>query len=166
MDISKWTPDEILALPDFCFGRRFPVFVTVICNNAVWLADISERAFPDPCVLWQVSFLITRGSAITIWFRLALGKQLPASEAEFLTLLPFLHGLGETGPEPRKMITYMASGGWSFDCKSLIRTEGRRLCACVAASAAGYTYLTVAAIVSAVPREVPDWVCSGKGEKL
>lgn len=162
MDISKWTPDEILCLPDFVFGRKFPVFCTVIANSTFWQADISERGFPDPCVLWQVSFLVSRQSGNTIWFRLGMSESLPASEEEFMTLQPFLHGLGETGPEPRKIITYMYGAAWCLDLKTFMRTSGRRLCACAAASVAGYVFLHVAAIVSCVPKEVPDWVFSGQ----
>lgn len=162
MDIRRWTPDEILCLPDFCFGRQFPIFSSCVLDNGTWVADISEAAFPDPCVLWEVNVSVWRAAGATVWVRMALADRLPVDEAEFMTLEPFLHGFGNQGAEPRKVVTYLYPGAMGFGCKTFLRTSGRKLCLCASGAAGSYSYVYVTAVVSVVPREVPDWLSWAK----
>jgi len=162
VDISKWTPDEILALPDFCLGRRFPIFVALNSSASAWIADISEANFPDPAILWSVGVWFSSWGAATLAFRLGLGNRLPVSDAEFDTLEAVLHGFGTTGPEPRAIRIEGGAYSYLINCKTMIRTAGRRLCICAVTGVVRTYTLHVTLVVSAVPKEVPDWVFSGQ----
>ena len=166
MDISQWPAERILQLPDWVFGRKFPICANVILNSGTWAADISEIGFPDPCILWSLTLGWYRHSANTIWARIALGDKLPANDAEVMTFQPLIHGFGLQGPEPRKLISYMGSSGWGFQLKDFVRTGGRHLVVSAAATAAQYCYLYVIAVVCSVPKEVPDWLISDQVKSL
>lgn len=160
MDVSKWTPEQILTLPDWVFGRRFPVCLSLSTDWGVEVYDISEQRYPDPIVLWFLTIFPVTCAGTAYYIRLALGNELPASEAEMMTFLPLIHGLGAQGPEPRKLPVRDAGGILQFPMRTIVRTEGRRLCGGFFAAAAAVMRAHVITIVSAVPREVPDWLFS------
>lgn len=162
MDISKWTPDQILGLPDFVFGRKFPIFGSLKAGSTTWVTDLSEVGFPDPCVLWEFHLQSLIYGSNDAYVRVGLSNRVAANEAEFMTFLPFLHGLGFQGPEPRGVYFCAGAGSLDFRCKMIVRTGGLRLTVCSLSTAAGIYRFNVSAVVSGIPKEVPDWVFSGR----
>jgi len=162
VDISKWSSDEILRLPDYVFGRRFPIFCSLKAGSATWVCDISEVGFPDRCVLWQVSVWAMIYGSLDIYVRMGLSDSVAVDDAEFLTFMPLLHGFGFQGDEPRQVNLSAGSSVLSFGCKVILDTGGRRLVGCSLSGAAGIYRVQIVAVVSSVPKEIPDWVFSGQ----
>jgi len=94
MDIRKWPLDQILQLPDHCFGRRFPVGVAGNPFAQTISYEISDIALPEVCVLWELAFWSWSTDAQLISVVLKLGDQIPANAAQFDALEDFVRAVG------------------------------------------------------------------------
>jgi hypothetical protein len=161
VNIENWKIDRIMQLPDCCFGRKFPIFVTTGIATTAWVVDISEVGFPDPCVIWQVVVGTSSVGPLDVSLRLGLGQSLPANDNVFSTIEPFLHGMGVQGIEPRTWHACYIPGILCIDLKIAMNTGGKKLCMCSVASAAVQYRVNVVVIVSSIPKEIPDSVALG-----
>lgn len=152
--------EEILRLPDWCFGaqRISSCYAEASAGDYAW--DISEMAFPDVGLLWEIGIVATYFSAKTCYVRLALGDSLPTSHEEFMTLGSLVHGLGKPGPEPREIPLYQYSGTVVMCLRDLVQPQSRRLVVEAYAPAGEFTQVHAWAVVSSFPKEVPDWLFS------
>lgn len=157
MDISDWGWGQIMQLPDHLFGRRFMVSLMIsnIKDGSGW--DISEIALPEKCVLWEFQLNKTQGAGNVERLSLALGDQLPTTNAQFMGNEPLLHGLGIDGIEPRHIDIYANSFLISRRLRQNIDARGRRVIMEVTAGLADVAYVNAQFIFSSIPREIPDW---------
>ena len=166
MNIEKWNIKKIMQLPDWCFGQRWPVCVSNSTGLGVTKWDISEVAFPNVGVIWEVLLPTYYMTLADDWFRLALGQQVPKNTAMMDKLDPLIMGLGRQGAEPRKI------GGFSYHSMSIrkmrkvMEFQGRKLVLETKSSADKVLYINVVVIVSSIPKEVPDWLFSGRAAIL
>ena len=54
MDVTKWPIDQIMQLPDHCFGRRWWVGTQCYADDGKVGYGFAEEPFPDQFVLWAV----------------------------------------------------------------------------------------------------------------
>ena len=166
MDIRDWPLDRIMQLPEWCFGRKFPVCCAAVApvDTVVW--DISEVGLPEMCVLWQANIdgYVFDGAASRM--RIALGDQLPTTTAMMDALDPLINGMGMQGPGPRQIGSVDTRGPLCMDMKMPISAGGRRLVVEVTAAGTKAASVNVVLIVSTIPKEVPDWLISGQGRGL
>lgn len=161
MDIRKWPLDRIMQLPDCCFGQRYAVSCYQVSLGPAPDWDISEVALPEKCVLWELIFYSVYAGLPAMWFRLALGDQLPTGTGQMDGLSPLIMGLGMQGPAPRRILFSLSGSAVRMKMRKLIETSGRRLVLEVACGGPGSTSIQVCIVVSSIPTEVPDWLCSG-----
>jgi len=166
MRIDNWPMDKIMQLPDCCFGRRYCVSCTLVGVNDTTQWDISEIGLPEKFVIWDVNIFYSTSNDNDSMFRLAYGDQLPTTVAEMDRLKPVIHGLGVEGHEPRHVyIGYQRDTG-NLNLRLPVASTGRRLVLEAHTVAEKVMAITVAIIVSSMPKEVPDWLISGQGKNL
>ena len=158
MDISQWPFDKIMQLPDCCFGRRFVVSCTVYAApvTAVW--DISEIAYPEKMILWEVGISPRGGMLNGGWIRIALGDQLPDGPVMMDALEALLPGCGMQGPDPRLIPVTEAVGTTVMTLRRPVMVAGRRLVLEGLWGAGVSGHVLVWTVVSSIPREAPDWL--------
>lgn len=160
MDVRDWPWDQIMQLPDCCFGRRFLVSCTQQGGAGVPLWDISEIAFPERCVIWEFIFWSEETATAVASFRVALGNQLPATVAMMDVLEPVFPGFGVQGPDPRRI----ANVAWGTEALRRLRLPiaamGRKLVLEVTGVGVETPVVCVAVVVSSIPTEVPDCLVS------
>lgn len=161
MDVRRWGLNQIMQLPDCCFGRRYLVScsLNVLSAQRVW--DISEVALPDRCVIWELMIRGTTSPENIVDLRIALGDQLPTAVAMFNRLEPMFMGLGRQAAEPRPMVV---AGGDLMHWDRLrlpVAAQGRRLVIEALTGELVVGNVLVGIVVSGLPTEVPDWLCSG-----
>ncbi len=161
MDISKWPLDMIIALPDWCFGRKYPVSITLRANSDTLVFDIAEMALPEPCVLWSIHIEPYYVDHHNGYMRLALGEQLVTTEAEFMLFTPLIHGFGSQGNDPRKIENSQYTGPLVLNIRQVLDARGRKLTGMAIAVVDKSYRCRVTIVVSSIPKEVPDWVVSG-----
>ena len=162
MRIDNWGVGRKMQLPDECFGRRFLVSCSVEGADAQPAWDISELAFPEETVIWELQVYSCSAGADVASLRLALGDQLPTTAAMMTALEPLMPGLGLHGPDPRD-IRPACDGemGWN-KLRMPIAAGGRRLVLEVTGAVGKSPVVTVGVVVSSVPKEVPEWLSSAK----
>ena len=160
MDIRNWPMDRIMQLPDCCFGRKWPIACEVEGPTIGAVFDISEVAFPEKCVLWQLSFETFNEDTVIHASRLAIGDQLPTTAAMMDALEPLFYGLGAQGAEPRTIGVRPGNEFMSIDIRQPLNAMGRRLVLQVTSGLAKVTWVRVVVVVSSMPTEVPDWLLS------
>lgn len=161
VNIQRWPVEKKLQLPDWCFGRRYLVTCTVKAKQGAHGWDISEVAMPEACVVWEYCARYDGDPDTTGYFWLALGDQLPVTQAIFRALDPMFMGLGVQGPDPR-MIRMSGTSGVHYDRLRIpVATMGRRLVLMVEGQETGFGTVEVGLVVSGMPKEVPEWVISG-----
>jgi hypothetical protein len=162
MRIDHWPFDRIMQLPDWCFGQRYVVSCSPRAYDGALAWDISEIALPEKFVLWELLWDSYNCSWPIDYIRIALGDQLPTAHAQFMELTPLIMGLGAQGPEPREIAGCIYQPLHLVNIRKPYQSCGRRL-VCEAYATAGKTnYTHVIIVVSAMPKEVPDWLISGR----
>ena len=166
MDISKWPVDKIMELPDWCFGQRWWVGVNVGTSLAEAVPFLIEESVPDVFVLWDVLVLsaATEGQTRTD-LTIRLCRQAPTIE-NVLEMRRLLRGLSQ--PHLYYEIQLPADVAVHLGpMRNLIEARNdrvggifKRLGATAAQEA------QVALLISGMPREVPDWIVSGRAVKL
>lgn len=160
MDIRHWPLDRIMQLPDSCFGRRFIISCSLSYTGPDNLFDISELAFPEQCVIWQLVVITTAGYDPDNSYRMALGDMLPAGTTEFNALEPLIPGLGLQGAEPRH-IRLGAGSPLSFEqLRMPVHTMGRRLVVNFINVTSAQFGIIVGLVVSSIPMEISDCLLS------
>ena len=156
MNISDWPMQKIMSLPDHMFGRRFLISCQMIITGVHPLWDISEIAFPETAVIWEMRFGSCAEETIEVLMKFALGDQLPTTIAQFDRLEPIFNGLGVAGPGPRNNHILGTNNIEMRRLKMGVRTSGRRLVLQVLNLGATQAFTHVMLTVSGLPREIPD----------
>lgn len=134
---------------------------TVVPPEGVQSWDIAEIAFPEKAVIWELTVEIVGAFEPGDNFRIALGDQLPTTEAQMDALEPLFPGTGQQGPEPRRMLMQLYTGTSMRQLKMPIQASGRRMIVEVTPVGAAEKPVVVKIIVSSLPTEVPNWLISG-----
>ncbi|MBA7549725.1 hypothetical protein ES705_42220 [subsurface metagenome] len=163
MDIRSWPMNQIMQLPDECFGRRFNVCVAVESDEPTGKGDISEIAFPDVCVIWNVTMWVHNADTTNREMRIGLGDQLPGVMADMDCYEPLIPGFGLQGIEPRYIFTVPGYSLVSLPMRNPLNVQGRRLVIVASGAVENPTLVQIVVEVSSIPTEVPDWLISGQG---
>ena len=164
MRIDDWPMDRIMRLPDWCFGRRYWVgeYVGEVHGHAYNIIGTEE--LPDKFVLWGVyvtcmSPVCLQALRVTI----RLGDNVAALTADPRVYERLLKGISI----PTIVFEIYANQNgvtWLDGLRQIVESGGRRL----AISTNGDQTIpyegTVAIQISAMPKEVPDWLLSGQGQ--
>lgn len=148
MDVSGWTIDQRMRLPDWCFGNRH----FIMCNVSTGTTEpfqwgISEFAFPDPACIWLFDLLYLPFTDGKGYVRVGMADAVPTSEAEMDAAAEIFPGYGFPNPGPnvisvwqtvfihralavrkglvtggKKLVveTYRFSGSYIIDCSFLV----------------------------------------------
>ncbi|MBA7558059.1 hypothetical protein ES705_50848 [subsurface metagenome] len=90
MDVSKWPLEKIMALPDWCFGKRWWVGIYLGTAMAEAVPFIIDQSVPDVFVLWDVLVLsagVTEQTRTDLTLRLCRALPTTANVREFQRLL-------------------------------------------------------------------------------
>ncbi len=165
MDIRNWPLDEIMQLPIYCFGRRFPVFLNASSINDTPGWDISEVALPEKCVIWEFVSWVESPIITPTSFRLALGDQLPTTVVMMDALEPLFFGFGHQGAEPRNILYGVNIKPHFLRLRLPVMAGGRRPILEVIVPGSSMGYLNVVLVVSSIPTKVPDCLIPGRGRR-
>lgn len=161
MDIRNWPFDQIMQLPDHCFGRKFPIILGIRSTDVLNHYLISEIGLPEACVLWEIWFNSIGGDGAFLGnvpgtISLALGDRLPATDAEF-------NALETLFPEVDEILTGARTirAPLSLKLRKPYRVSGRRVVARWLALQEDRIDMVLGLVFSSIPKEVPDWLISG-----
>lgn len=166
MDVRNWALNQIMELPDECFGRRFPIILgdENQSDEGTWY-HISEIGLPDICVLWHihvaVDFMALSGVHPYLSFSLALGDQLPTTAAQFLAMESMF-------PESDEIVggARVVHPPLNLPLRKPYAAQGRRVVVRETAVSASPYQFTLALVFSSIPREVPDCLLPGTVRSL
>ena len=166
MNIDNWPMDRIMRLPDWCFGRRW------------WIRDymggtaggiefrLGDEQLPDKFVVWGVLTACRAPNCLeAIRLTVRLSDHAPSGVADVNSMERLLKGISIP------TITYelyVNQNGvyWIGGQRQIIESAGRKL-AYTSNGDQAITYeMTVGVLISALPKEVPDWLISGQGRNL
>lgn len=161
MDVSSWPIDRIMALPDWCFGRRWWIGEYVgTAAGALTYFTIKDR-LPDWFVVWQMFLDGTdreAGTGIDLTIRLADGG-----------------GDNDSFWKANRLFQQIASENMTYEwflnvnghfylrnLRTAHESKNNRICGAFKIRNETATCENqIALLISSVPREVPDWVVSG-----
>lgn len=160
MDIRDWPLDQIMQLPDHCFGRRWPIVTSR--NIAPTIIDewLVKTSVPDKCVLWELSATSAPLTTLGAYCKFALGDHEPANDAEFNAFERIIQGdLDNATMEGAIYADRYCS--LTIRMKNLLLPQGRRFAVQAHNPHATTTVpVTFFFIISSIPTEVPDWLLS------
>ena len=158
MDISTWSFDRIMQLPDYMFGRRWPVTCTVALDLVQPNWGISNFPLPERFVIWGVYFVAPIAFTDSVSVDLRLGDVLPTTTPQFRTYETIFPGFDHYSEGLGYWVLGMLSGFELFGLRQPVQSMGRRLVVeadRVVGTAAG---VTVVLVISSIPRSVPEWL--------
>lgn len=161
MDVSKWSLQSRMALPEWCFGPKWWIgdYIATTADTAKYFffSDLP----PDVFVLWDV-FVAQGGyaAATKIDLTLCLCRQAPVS-GDIKTLTRLMRQFGTPGQAydlhlPPNTANHLGP------MKVLVEANNNGLGGVmILPSETANCENTVAVLISALPKEVPEWVVSG-----
>jgi len=162
MDIRNWPLDRIMQLPDCCFGRRWQVNV---CAQAMTVGGhwmISDAGFPESFVVWEVLvryISLVPGQAGVF---LKLGDQLPTAASQMRVLGDLLDNFGRAADGGHEVQIGNGNNVHLINLKVPVFSIGRRLVVQWDTVAEGFGVCEAFVVISAIPKEVPDWLFSAR----
>lgn len=160
MDIRNWGLDQVMMLPDHCFGRRWPIGLQSFLEGAGAVFDVSEAALPERCIVWEV-FVSSVGAIGTTsaGFTLALGDQLPANVAAFNACELVFSGIDSRSR--RGEIEVVSGAGFNIrNLRLPLAVSGRRFVGAFIRVLGSPVACHAIIVVSSIPKEVPDCLLS------
>lgn len=160
MDLKNWSFDQLMMLPDCCFGTRWPIGVAVVGAVVSPKFDIAEMPLPERCIIWELAALYHEETLLKAQFELRLGDTLPLTWAafqEYELLFKGVRTLAAPGG-PIYIVSTMSVNWQNF--KLPVAAAGRRLVIGVDAGQAVNNTVQAVVTVSSIPREVPDCLLS------
>lgn len=163
MDVSGWTIDQRMRLPDWCFGQR-QITSAYQWNNAPgtrkW--EIGTLALPDPCCIWSLEINTSVSTNGTGNLRVGLAAAVPISQAQMDAVLEIFphYGIPMPGPnqialnsgEPVSYSIPVRMGIWTDRCYLVIE------CGCTIAK----FRVEAALVVSGLPTSMAGWLAHNK----
>jgi len=158
MDISHWNMNQVMQLPDWCFGERWPVITSQRLEADTTTQWISEQSLPDAGVIWEVSLLGAYGVGGDLYYQIALGDYKPATGAEFQAFEKVFPGSYDSN-QTAGQIFFGYQMARRVTMRKLMKPQGRRFAYLAHnAHATERMTLTLCVVVSSVPKEAPDWL--------
>lgn len=163
MDVSGWTIDQRMRLPDWCFGNRHVIGAYQMnASGASYKYAISEIAFPDPCCIWHVAFAGWHTLDGVGTLRVGLANELPKNEAEMDLADEIFPAFGfpKTGPNGI-LLSGAAQFLVSFDARKGMVTGGKKLVISLYNST-GAVRANPLFLVSGLPTSMAGWLAHNK----
>lgn len=158
MDISRWSLDRIMQLPDYAFGRRW--FVGTISGKDGSGADfvVADEKLPDRIVVWGF-YCSVRQVAMTSWeITYRLGPLQVYNGVSCARLPRVFPGMGH----PSFFNEVWSQNGapmFVMGIRKFVEVQGRRLVMALTTNdGTGYREASAGILISAFPREVPDYL--------
>lgn len=161
MDISKWSIDERMRLPDWCFGNRNLVMAANTANGAGTIRwDISETTLPEKICIWQVGILPRNLDSVNSYIRFGFLSTKPTSEAEMDLAKPVLPNFGYTAYTPPRVIM-PASGTeiWQFFLRMGVSTGKKKLAIELKCGLTQFSAI-VFMLYSELPTNISGWLAN------
>lgn len=159
MDVTGWTIEQRIRLPDWCFPNR--QLIGCYGSNNVGGSDmffISEIALPDQCILWEFHYFTLVTGNESGYGRAGLRANVPANVAQMNTAQEFYpyFGMSMAGPNmlPNKTGTTV-TGIVSF--RKGIITGGKKLVLQIHNNV-DKCIVQVALLVSGLPTDMAGWL--------
>ena len=162
MDISKrWTIDERMRLPDWCFGSRE---VAGVSRTAVGVGvtawAISALALPKEACIWEVGIIPRAIDSTNSYVRFGLNDTLPTNTGEMDLSIPILPNFGTSPPQPPKI--YLATGVevWKFAPRKGLDTKGKKLTIELNCFTGPKVAMFVYVVFSGLPTNISGWLAN------
>lgn len=159
MDITGWTMEQRMRLPDWCFGNRR----IVSCygwnpNPATFVFTISSSDLPDPCCIWHAMFCSQPTGGGMGRMRIGMSDDVPADDGEMDLVDEIFPDYGSPGPGPNDIDFMEATYTYyAFNIRKGLVTGGQNLVMSTE-NTAGVMRLMCALVVSELPINMAGWL--------
>lgn len=158
MDIRNWSLNEILQLPDHCFGPRWWVGDFMASATGAIEYKLGGEVLPHRFAVWGV-LVSARSPACLEALRLSI--RLAGSAASSIATAVQQHRLldGITHHTHLYELTPNPNGMTWIGCsRQIVEPSGGRLSLIANGDQVIAYEMTVGVLISAVPTEIPDWL--------
>jgi len=166
MDISRWPLDKIMELPDWCFGQQWWIGDSVGTSAATTTYFYFTDMPPDVFVVWDI--IVSPGGIVAgtrLDVTLCLCAEAPKDQ-NIRTMTRLLRNFGTNGAFydmhlPPNVLTHVGP------MKTVVEAQNNGIGGALKIpTETADLESSIAVLVSAIPKEVPDWVVSGRAVKL
>ncbi len=160
MDIRNWSMGMISQLPECVFGKKWIIGFNLEVADANAHFVISSSALPEKCCIWTIAMAITGGGNTSMDMGLALGDQLPTTEAQFKALQLVFPGMETVDSGIGHFYITLRPLTELSNLKFPLEVSGRRFVMRAIRVVGTPNRITCRLTVSSIPTEVPNWLIS------
>lgn len=111
MDVTGWSLEQRMMLPDHCFGNRQLIGTfNLVIGVGVKGWEISAIALPDPCCIWQLQIDSMPAPDAYGVLRFGLAKDVPASPEDMDAADEIFPYYGKPHVGPNQVYLYTRQG--------------------------------------------------------
>lgn len=163
MDVSGWTVDQRMRLPDWCFGNRQIIGCQVLAvqpTTHYW--GISAIGLPDPVCIWSVGFWFRIDAYSKMSLEIGLAHNVPTNNAEMAACQEIFPHFGAAQPGPNTMrVGQRYSVPLQIEVRKGMITSGKKLVADFYSTLAD-ARVDVYLVVSGLPTSMAGWLAHHK----
>ena len=163
LDISGWSLDKIMQLPDHAFGRRYLIITRQELAAGATVRWLVKDPLPDRFILWSIRMGGFNESDEDLGFRFAFGSEDPADVAAFDRLREVFPGDFDD-PGEKSLITMARGVHRDMRMRIPFNSNGERFV--VSGVNGGGTLVarpTIEFEISSIPRGVGEWLVYPEG---
>ena len=147
-----------MQLPDWCFGKRWPIMVSGSVGSGVTQFSLSGQTLPDKWVLWELDLTIWPSADVytgrLFHTSIAMGEHIATTEVEFNAFESIVPGASYISAGRKTLLGPFCAR----NIKQNFIGNGRKICTRVRNVAGITTIYSVNLTISSIPKEVPDWL--------
>ena len=164
MDTSQWGDSQLMQLPDWCFGQRWPISGGATITAGLYGWQLNPSRLPERMVVWS-AFVCTR---LTSWTTVSVGFKLSDTVAANLATFQAQESIFKELEGPHIGESELITGGigvqTQINVRHIVRTTSRRLSIGYYNPLGTNADVQAGIVISSVPRSVPDWLFKVGGE--
>lgn len=165
MDVTGWTVEQKMRLPDWCFGHTLLLSCRAYLPTAdSWGWWITTQALPDPACIWAVGMLVWESDYRGNYIRMGLSDTLPTSEAEMNGAQNIFPDLGDNNFTPPIVnVPVFAGQFFHIPLKKGLATGGKKFVLEGRVHSTGtYLLAIVYIVVTKLPTSMAGWLAHNK----
>lgn len=161
MDITGWTLEQRIRLPEWCFGSHqiMSVYLSNVApGTSIW--GQSLEILPADICIWAAGLLIVVNDAVWSFVRMGFRDTAPVNVGQMDASHNFLPGFGNTAFAPPRINTSLVTGlQYHVPLKMGVTPAGERLVAeCYCSAGGTQTIVMLYIIYSTLPVDMAGWL--------
>lgn len=164
MDISDWTDEQIMQLPDHVLGEKYVVGKMEDINPGISKFFVTPFSLPAKIIIWQLTIYLMTDIGKNAIIGLRLSNTAAVNTTEFYAQDPIFPDIYDKAERQSQYRLTVITSSPAFDLKYLLSTGSRKVSCFFSNYNTVEIYMGFSMVISEVPTRVHGWLNSDEAK--